>query len=262
MSSRRVAIVTGASRGIGRAIAFKLAEQSCAVVVNYAKSREAAEELVEAIRAARGEAIAVRADIGNLDDHSLLIEAAMQEWGRIDILVNNAGITSPGRRDLLETTPESWDQVLSTNLRGPFFLTQQVVRAMLKQETTATSAGQATGRYIINISSISAYTASTNRPDYCIAKSGISMMTSLWATRLADDGIQVFEICPGIIASDMTEPVKEKYDRLISEGLTPIRRWGTPDDVAQAVVAMTSGLLPFSTGERINVDGGFHLHRL
>lgn len=262
MSSRRVAIVTGASRGIGRAIALQLAAQNCALVVNYVHSRDAAEEVVQTISEQGGEAVAVQADVGRLEDHGRLIDVALRQWNRIDILVNNAGITSPGRRDMLETTPENWDQVLATNLRGPFFLTQQVVRRMLSIRGAEDTDSPSARRYLINISSISAYTASTNRPDYCIAKSGISMMTSLWASRLAEDGIQVFEICPGIIASDMTASVQEKYDRLIADGLTPIRRWGTPNDVARAVAAIVSGLLPYSTGERINVDGGFHLQRL
>jgi NAD(P)-dependent dehydrogenase (short-subunit alcohol dehydrogenase family) len=176
----------------------------------------------------------------------------------VDVLVNNAGITSPGRKDLLEVMPESWDQVLATNLKGPFFLSQRVAQTMIQlQQQGCMSEG-----YLINVSSISAYAVSTNRADYCIAKSALSMMTWLFAERLAAHGIGVFEVCPGVIESDMTAPVKEKYDRLIAEGLTPIRRWGQPQDVARAVSAIVAGAFPFSTGERINVDGGFHIRRL
>ncbi len=187
-----------------------------------------------------------------------LVETALAAWDRLDVLVNNAGITSPGRKDLLEVTPESWDQVLAINLKGPFFLAQRVAREMIRLQQS----GRLARGYLVNISSISAYTASTNRADYCIAKAGMQMMTWLFADRLAEHQIGVFEICPGVIASDMTAPVKQKYDRLIADGLTPIRRWGQPEDVAGAVAVVVSGALPFSTGERINVDGGFHIRRL
>ncbi len=174
------------------------------------------------------------------------------------MLVNNAGITSQGRRDLLEATEESWDLVFDTNLKGPFFLAQLAARRMIE----AIEAGQIPQAWIINVSSISAYAVSTNRADYCMAKAAVQMMTWLLAARLAEHRIRVYDVCPGVIESDMTAPVREKYDRLISEGLTPIRRWGTPEDVARAVLALASDAFPFSTGDRINVDGGFHMRRL
>ena len=205
-----------------------------------------------------GRALAVGADVGRVDDHQRLIQRVLDEWGRLDVLVNNAGITSPGRHDLLEATEESWDAVFNTNLKGPFFLSQSVAKCMLDHMVQGTiSAGQ-----IINISSISASAVSTNRADYCIAKAAMQMMTWQFAVRLADKNIHVYEICPGVIASDMTAPVKDKYDQLIRDGLTPIRRWGTPDDVAAAVSSLVRGDFPFSTGERFNVDGGFHVRRL
>ncbi len=253
-----VAIVTGALRGIGRAIAERFARDGHAVVVNYRRRADAADHVVQQIVAEGGQACSVQADIGQLDEHARLLDAALDQWGRVDVLVNNAGITSPGRKDVLEATPDNWDRVLDTNLKGPFFLAQQVAVRMIQLRRVGTIA-RAT---LVNISSISAYAVSLNRPDYCIAKAGQQMMTKLFATRLADEGIRVYEICPGVIASDMTAPVQAKYDALIAEGLSPIRRWGTPDDVAFAVAAVVGGDFPFSTGERINVDGGYHIRRL
>jgi NAD(P)-dependent dehydrogenase (short-subunit alcohol dehydrogenase family) len=202
--------------------------------------------------------VSQQADVGVAEGRRLLVSAALSEFGRLDVLVNNAGITSPGRRDLLDATEEGWDEVFATNLKGPFFLAQLAAREMIALREK----GTITGGTIVNISSISAYAVSTNRADYCLAKSALPMLTWLLATRLADDQIRVYEICPGVIASDMTAPVQAKYDALIAEGLSPIRRWGQPDDVARAVAAVVAGVFPFSTGERINVDGGFHIRRL
>lgn len=187
-----------------------------------------------------------------------LIEGTCGEFGRLDVLVNNAGITSQGRKDLLEATEASWDLVFATNLKGPFFLAQAAAKKMIE----GIDGGGLKQGLIVNVSSISAYAATTNRADYCMAKAAMGMMTCLLADRLAEHHIRVFEVCPGVIASDMTAPVQEKYDRLIADGLTPIRRWGTPEDVARAVIALTGDAFPFSTGDRINVDGGFHIRRL
>jgi 3-oxoacyl-[acyl-carrier protein] reductase len=258
ISRQPVAIITGGSRGIGRGIAERLAADGFGVVINYFSRRDAADELAAQIAASGGESLVVQADIGNSADRARLISETLEHFGRLDLLVNNAGITSPGRKDLLEVTEEGWDQVLNTNLKGPFFLAQQAAREM----TQFVAAGSIPGGTIINISSISAFAVSTNRADYCIAKAAMQMMTWLFATRLADAGIRVYEICPGVITSDMTAPVREKYDQLIAEGLSPIRRWGQPGDVAAAVSMLASGALPFSTGERIHVDGGFHIRRL
>lgn len=255
---QRTAIVTGASRGIGRAIAEQLGALGWAVVINYNRSATAAEEVATAIVAAGGAATTVAADVGRLDDHERLLGAALETFGRVDLLVNNAGIAPPVRADLLEAGPESFDQVLGTNLRGPYFLTQRVARAML----ALLAEGRIRTPKIVNVSSISAYTASTNRGDYCLSKAAVAMMTALFADRLANDGINVYEIRPGIIATDMTGPVQAKYDALIADGLTPIRRWGQPSDVAKAVAAVAEDWLPFSTGQVLDVDGGFHLRRL
>ena len=258
MIDRPVALVTGSSRGIGRGIAVGLAAAGHAVVVNYYRSPEAAQEVVEQIAANGGRAIALQGDVGSAEERTALIEETEAEFGRLDVLVNNAGITSQGRRDLLEATDESWDVVFATNLKGPFFLAQQAANRMI----ASIGAGRIPGGLIVNISSISAYAVTTNRADYCMAKAAMQMMTQLLAVRLAEHRIRVYEVCPGVIASDMTAPVKEKYDKLIAEGLSPIRRWGTPEDVARAVVALTGDSFPFTTGDRINVDGGFHIRRL
>lgn len=258
MHSSPVAIVTGSARGIGRGIVEQLSQDGFSVVVNYARSAAAADELVASFQAQDRDAIAVQADVSQPTDRERLLNATLERWQRVDLLVNNAGITSQGRNDILEATEASWDSVLDTNLKGPFFLTQQVACAMKDLiEQQAIPRGQ-----IINISSISAFAGSVNRADYCIAKAGMTMMTELFAARLAEEQINVYEIAPGVIATDMTGPVKEKYDRLIAEGLSPIRRWGQPQDVAAAVSAISSGKFPFSTGEVFHVDGGFHLRRL
>jgi NAD(P)-dependent dehydrogenase (short-subunit alcohol dehydrogenase family) len=258
MTATPVSLVTGASRGIGRAIALELARLGHVVLVNYVRRQDAADDVVAAIHRAGGHAIGVQGDVARSDDRHSLIERALQFGGRLDVLVNNAGITSPGRNDLLDATEENWDQVLGTNLKGPFFLAQLAAQRMIELIRSRVTPG---GK-IINISSISAYAMSTDRADYCIAKAGMGAMTWLLADRLATEKIQVFEICPGLIATDMTAPVREKYDQQLAAGLVPLRRWGQPEDVARAVRAIVDDALPYSTGERINVDGGFHLRRL
>ena len=258
MTRTPAAIVTGSSRGIGRAIAIALGHAGYAVVVNYARSAAAADEVVEQICQEGGAAIAVAASVADADQRRALLDRARDAFGDFQVLVNNAGITSPGRRDILEATEQSWDAVFDTNLKGPFFLTQLAAMHMI----AARRAGRMARGTIINISSISAFTVSTNRADYCLTKAAMPMMTRLFAARLADDNIHVYEVCPGVIATDMTAAVHDKYDRLIAEGLTPIRRWGQPEDVAKAVVALARGDFPFSTGDRIHVDGGFHIRQL
>ena len=253
----RTALVTGASRGIGRAIAEALGGAGFNVVINYHANADAANEAAQAVEAAGGRAMTVQANVGALDDHVKLVDAAVERFGGVDVLVNNAGVAPKVRADLLEMGEESYDHVLDTNLKGAFFLTQRVANQMIAR------GDKAAAPMIVNIGSISAYTASINRGEYCMAKAGIGMMTQLFAARLADEGINVYEVRPGIIATDMTSGVKEKYDKLIIEqGLTPIRRWGEPGDIAQAVLAIVERRFPFSTGEVINVDGGFHMHRL
>jgi 3-oxoacyl-[acyl-carrier protein] reductase len=258
--NERTALVTGASRGIGRAIAVALARQGWSVAINYRGNVEAAVETRMLVEQTGGRGVIIQADVAQADERNHLVEQTLSSFGRIDLLVNNAGMGPRQRMDILETTEASYDEVMAVNLKGPFFLTQRVARVMIELLQA-----QAIERpKIINIGSVSAYASSVNRAEYCLSKAGIAMMTALYADRLADAerGINVYEIRPGIIETDMTSVAQAKYDRLIADGLTPIRRWGQPDDVARAVVAIAQDQLPFSTGEVINVDGGFHLRRL
>ena len=258
-----VALITGASRGIGRGIALELAKTGHDLVINFA-GNEAAARQTAADCIAAGVAVGrvvraeiCQADISQATDRRRLVEFTTKAFGRIDLLVNNAGVAPTVRADLLAATEESFDRLIAINAKGPFFLTQLVATAMVEQ--TRNPKPETRNPIIITITSISAYTASVNRGDYCVSKAALSMLTPLFAARLAEHGIGVFEIRPGIIATDMTGPVKEKYDQLIANGLTPIKRWGTPEDIGKAVAAIASGAFPFSTGEVINVDGGFHL---
>lgn len=257
----KTALVTGASRGIGRGIAIELARTGARVAINYAGNAEAAAEALSLVKAAGGDGFIVQGDVAVAADRERLVAETMEKFGRIDLLVNNAGVAPKVRADLLDCGEESFDRLFEINLKGPFFLTQLVAKQMLKQ---APDAEGFRGR-IVNITSISAYTASINRGDYCMVKAGLAMMTKLFADRLANDGINVYEIRPGVIATDMTGGVKEKYDKLIitdERGITPIRRWGKPEDIGRAVRAIAEDRFPFSTGACFDVDGGFHLHRL
>jgi NAD(P)-dependent dehydrogenase (short-subunit alcohol dehydrogenase family) len=254
-STRPVALVTGGSRGIGRAICVELAAAGYHVAINYAENAQAARDTQAQVES-RSEAILIKADVGSTSEHGRLLDEVLTRWSRIDLLVNNAAITSLSRKDILEATEESWDRVVAVNLKGPYFLSQRVARAMIGLLPDLLHPA------IINISSLSAYAASINRGDYCISKAGLSMATALFAVRLAEHGINVYEVRPGIVDTDMTAGSREVYDRLIKDGLTPMRRWGTPADVARAVVALATGQIPFSTGDVLNVDGGFHVRRL
>jgi NAD(P)-dependent dehydrogenase (short-subunit alcohol dehydrogenase family) len=257
--SRNVAIVTGSSRGIGRGIILALAERGWETVINYRGNRQAAEETQTAVNAHQVDSLIIQANVAEAEDRERLVQATIAEFGRLDLLVNNAGMGPRQRVDMLQVGETSYDEVMTTNLKGPFFLTQRVANEMIR----LISEEKISNPKIINIGSISAYTSSPARAEYCISKAGMGMMTLLWADRLAQHGINVFEIRPGIIKTDLTSVVKDKYDRLILEqGITPIRRWGQPEDIGKAVVAIAEGLMPFSTGEIINVDGGFHISRL
>ncbi len=254
MHPQPVAVVTGGSRGLGRGICTALAGRGYAVAINYANNEDAARE-TQRLLGDKAVSLLCRGDVAVDADRRRLLDEVLTAFGRLDVLVNNAGITSVGRRDLLEATEESWDRVLDVNLKGPFFLSQLVAVEMLKQLPHLTNPA------IVNVSSVSAYAVSTNRGDYCISKAGLAMLTQLFAARLAEQGIRVFEVRPGIMETDMTAGAHEKYTRLIAEGLTPIRRWGTADDVGAAVAALVTGALPFCTGEVLNIDGGFHIRR-
>ena len=257
-SSSPVALVTGASRGIGRAIAVELASAGYDIVVNFVSRPEAAEETAALIAAEGRETLLAQADISSTEDRASMIEETRSRFGRIDVLVNNAALAPRERVDLLESSEEHYDRTLDVNLKGPFFLTQSIARWMVEERL----ADPDRKLYIVNISSLSEYTSSVLRGDYCLAKAGLGMLTSLFADRLGEHNIPVNEIRPGIIATDMTAGAKEKYDKLFAEGLTPFRRWGQPEDVARAVRALVGGDFDFATGSAIDLDGGFHLHRL
>lgn len=250
---KKTVIVTGASRGIGRAISLKLAADGFAVVAAARGDAEKAAEYVGELQKLSPESVYVSADISSEEDRRRLVDTAFDRFGRLDILVNNAGVAPAERRDILEMTEESMQRLLDINLKGTFFLTQYAANRMLAAKC---------GEMIINVTSMSAYTASINRGEYCISKAGLSMATELFAARLAEYGINVYEIRPGIIRTDMTAAVTEKYEALIAGGLLPISRMGTPEDIARAVAAVAAGALPYSTGEVINVDGGFHIRTL
>lgn len=265
MSNRPVALVTGASRGIGKGIAMELAQMGHDIVISHFDFT-ADGKPDESIAASTKDEITklgvacetLRADVSSAEDRNALVDLIRDKFGRCDILVNNAGVAPAKRLDILEATEASYDRVMTINLKGPYFLTQMVANYMIEQM----QADADRRCRVVNISSMSAYTSSPGRGEYCLSKAGVSMMTMLYADRLAEYGIGVFEIRPGIIMTDMTSVVKDKYDKLIGEGLTPIKRWGLPEDIAKAVGAVAEGRLDFSTGQVINVDGGFHFRRL
>lgn len=242
----KIALVTGVAGGIGYATAKKLLENKIAVV-----GMDVAPALPQPLQ---GEFSYFQGDLSKAENRENFVKFALEKYGKIDILVNVAGVAPKVRADLLTMSEESYDFVMNINTKGTLFLTQLVANEMIKNPHN--------GQAIVNISSMSAYTSSTNRGEYCISKAGVSMITTLFADRLAEYGIMVNEIRPGIIATGMTAKVQEKYDNLINGGLLPIKRWGQPDDIASAIYALVSGALPYITGQSLDVDGGFHIQRL
>jgi NAD(P)-dependent dehydrogenase (short-subunit alcohol dehydrogenase family) len=263
MSSHPVILVTGASRGLGRGVAEQLAQAGYNVAIHYANNQKAADETLASCTSLAvnpdQKFVTVGGNIALAAERAGIVDQTLQAFGRIDALVNNAGIAPRIRADITEATEEIFDEVIAVNLKGPYFLSQAVVNGWLQHPGQSRLAG---GYKLIFVSSLSANTASVNRGEYCISKAGLSMATQLWAVRLADQGIQVLEIRPGIMATDMTAGVKEKYDALLAQGLVPQKRWGQAEDVGLAVKSILQGHFPFSTGDVINVDGGFHLRRL
>ncbi len=255
---KRVALVTGGSRGIGLGIAIHLAKAGFDVAINGVRTENAVTEAVQMLKSLGSNAIYCQGNIAVTVDRKRMIQQVKDHYGKLDVLVNNAGIAPRERRDILEATEEIFDEVLSTNLKGNYFLTQETANWMIAQK----KADPKFAGCIINVSSISATVASINRGEYCISKAGISMATQLFAVRLGEFNIPVYEVRPGIIDTDMTSGAKEKYDKLIANGLTVQNRWGYPDDVGQAVAALASGAFMFSTGQVVMVDGGLTIPRL
>ncbi len=260
MIEQKVALVTGGSRGIGRAICLEVARAGYAVLINFNEDLGAADATREQIEELGVPVDLCQADVSALSHRDLLVDFTMQRFGRIDLLVNSAGVAPPVRKDILETDVESFDRILATNLRAPYFLTQRVARDMIALiESKSIDRGA-----IVNINSIRSYTAARNYGEYCVSKAGLSMVTKLFAVRLAEYGINVFEVNPGIIETDMTsaEHVRDYYNEKLGKGMTPINRWGRPEEVGLAVAAIARGHFPFSTGAAFDVDGGWHLRHL
>lgn len=253
----KTAIVTGGSRGIGLAIVKRLLHDSYQVLMTASGSEEKYSETLKSLEDAGTPVVYVQADVSKREDRAEILQACLKAYGRIDLLVNNAGVAPLERKDILEMSEESFDRVVGINTKGTLFLSQLIANQMLKQEKIFTKRGT-----IINITSCSAVVSSTNRGEYCISKAAASMVTTLFADRLAGDNIFVHEVRPGVIATDMTSKVEEKYTRLINEGAFPIARWGQPEDVANAVAMFASDELLYTTGNYIDVDGAFHIKRL
>ncbi len=258
MIDKKVALITGAARGIGHGIALQLAGEGYAVAVMDVQDEDKVANNNAKVRATGAPFLYIKADITSAAGRKNTVDSVMNTFGRLDVLVNNAGVAPRQRMDILTTTEESFDFVTGINLKGTFFMTQMVSNVMIDQIKN----NKDISPRIVNIASMSSYTSSVQRGEYCISKAGISMITMLFADRLAEYGIAVNEIRPGIISTDMTATVKEKYDNLIAGGITPIKRWGYPEDIAKAVSVLCSDMLSYSTGEVINVDGGFHIRRL
>lgn len=263
MAKRPVAFITGASRGIGRGIAIALAKNGYDVagnsrVFDSQNTSSGIFEVKQRIEELGAGFLPLQGDVSLLVDHNRMLEQILEQFGRIDLLVNNAGVAPEKRLDILDATPESFDRVTAINMRGPLFLTQRVVRHMISQRSDETGKKP----FIVFITSVSAYMSSPSRAEYCISKAGLSMTAAIFADRLSEYGINVYEVRPGIIKTDMTAAVQEKYDNLIAGGLIPQNRWGLPEDVGEAVVALTSGAFQYSTGLIVEVSGGMNIRRL
>ncbi|MBP1861365.1 3-ketoacyl-ACP reductase [Rhizobium herbae] len=252
---RPVAIVTGGRRGIGLGIARALAKGGFDIAITGIGEADQVGSVLDELAALGSKAIFLKADLSDLSGHQATVDAVLGQFGSIDCLVNNAGMASVVRGDFLELSPENFDTIVATNLRGTVFFTQAVVKAMLATKSAAS-------RSVINITSVSATLTSPERLDYCMSKAGLAAFSQGLALRLADAGISVFEVRPGIIRSDMTAGVSGKYDALIADGLVPMKRWGEADDIGRMVAALASGGFGFATGSVIHADGGLSIGRL
>jgi len=255
---RRVALVTGSRRGIGYGIAVGLAGEGCDLVINGTGDEESIRDPLEQLRSLGAEVLYCQADVSVPQDRRRLLERTVERFGTLHVLVNNAGVAPKARADILEAGEESFERLMRINLQGPYFLTQAAARLMIEGQKKQPQSF----RCIVNVSSISALVASVSRGEYCISKAGVSMATKLWAVRLAEFGIPVYEVQPGVIETDMTAPVKARYDALIAGELLLQKRWGLPGDVGRAVAMLARGELPYSTGQVIAVDGGLMVPRL
>jgi NAD(P)-dependent dehydrogenase (short-subunit alcohol dehydrogenase family) len=256
--TKKVALITGGTRGIGFGVAQALATSGFDIVINGRREIADVADAMLKLEELGANVLYCRADIADLAEHGAMLAEIDRRFARLDVLVNNAGVAPDVRADILEATPASFDRLIQINLRGPYFLTQQIARWMIRQRQAAADFRGC----IVNVSSVSATVVSTNRGDYCISKAGVAMATQLWAARLAEFGIDVYEVRPGIIQTDMTAGATEKYDKLIESGLTVQKRWGTPADVGNAVAALARGELPYATGQVLHVDGGLTMQRL
>jgi NAD(P)-dependent dehydrogenase (short-subunit alcohol dehydrogenase family) len=253
-----VALITGGSRGIGLGIAQALVKQGYRVAINGVRAADQVVEPLKQLNAEVGEAIYCQGNVGSADDRRKIMEDIKAKWGQLNLLVNNAGVAPKERKDILEADEQSFDWLMGINLKGPYFLTQQAANWMIEQKTKNSKDSFS----IINISSVSATIASVNRGEYCISKAGMSMSTKLWAARLGEFDIPVYEIQPGVIRTDMTAGVIEKYDKMIAAGLTLQRRWGQPEDLGKTVIALAEGMIPYATGQIIHTDGGMTIQTL
>jgi NAD(P)-dependent dehydrogenase (short-subunit alcohol dehydrogenase family) len=253
-----VALITGGSRGIGLGIAQALVKQGYRVAINGVRAADQVVEPLKQLNAEGGKAIYCQGNVGSADDRRKIMEDIKAKWGQLNLLVNNAGVAPKERKDILEADEQSFDWLMGINLKGPYFLTQQAANWMIEQKTKNSKDSFS----IINISSVSATIASVNRGEYCISKAGMSMSTKLWAARLGEFDIPVYEIQPGVILTDMTAGVIEKYDKMIAAGLTLQRRWGQPEDLGKTVIALAEGMIPYATGQIIHTDGGMTIQTL
>ena len=255
---KKTAIVTGGARGIGFGCSTALAKEGFNLVIAGRRPEADCADALDALRKLGATVAYTTGDVSKREEREALLEFTRTKFGALHVLVNNAGIAPSKRNDILDATEESYDEVMNTNLRGPYFLTQAAARWMIEQKQTDASFWGC----IVNISSISSTVVSVNRGEYCLSKAGVSMATQLWAARLAEYGINVYEVRPGVIESDMTAGVKTKYDALIANGGIPLRRWGFPDDIGKTVAILATGTLPYTTGQVILVDGGMTIPRL